>query len=132
VIFFWDKNTPKSIPLALRALNVPVQVKFYKEIYPLSDNSPEGGDDKWLSEVGKWGWTVISQDYHFHERENERYALNYYSVGCFYLWGAKATKWEIMRCFARAYDEIVEAADNTPRPYIYWVSRTGKLTRQPL
>ena len=53
-------------------------------------------------------------------------------LGCFYLWGAQAPKWEIARCFARAYDRIIEAANNTPRPYIYWVSRTGKLNPQPI
>jgi hypothetical protein len=133
VILFWDKNTPKTIPQALRTLKVPLAgIHHYLERFPLSDNLPEGGDDRWLSEVGKWGWVVISQDYHLHERENERYALKQHNIGCFYLWGAEAPKWEIMRCFARAYDKIIEAADNTPRPYIYRVSRMGKLIPQPI
>jgi hypothetical protein len=132
VILFWDKNIPKTIPEALKSLNVPHGIEWYLMHFPLSDKYPEGGDDMWLSQVGDWGWTVISQDYHFHERENERYALKQHSVGCFYLWGAEATKWEIMRCFARAYDKVIQAADITPRPFIFWVSKTGKLTRQPI
>ena len=132
MILFWDKNTPKTIPEALKSLNIPQGIEWYLMHFPLSDVYPEGGDDKWLSQVGDWGWIVISQDYHFHERENERYALKQHNVGCFYLWGAEATKWEIMRCFVRAYDKVIQAATTTPRPFVFWVSKTGRLTQQPI
>ena len=130
MILFWDKNLPKTIPITLRSLNIPQGIEWYLAHFPLSDTYPEGGDDRWLSQVGDWGWIVISQDYSFHEKENERYALKQHNVGCFYLWGSEAPKWEIMRCFARSYDRIVEAVQNTQPPYIYWVSKIGKLTRQ--
>ena len=132
MILFWDKNTPKTIPVALQGLRLPVGVEYYLDHWPLSDSKPEGGDDQWLSQVGTWGWTVISQDYHFHERENERYAIREYGIGCFYLWGAEATKWDILQCFVRGYDRIIQATEATPRPFIYWVSRLGKLTPQPI
>ena len=132
MIFFWDKCTPKSIPVALQTLNLPVGIEWYLKHWPLSDSSPEGGDDRWLSQVGAWGWTVISQDYHFHERESERYAISQHRVGCFYIWGAQETKWEILRCFARGYDNIVSAAEITPRPFVYWVTRSGTLRQQPV
>ncbi len=111
---------------SIKPLNGPVET-YKSEIY-----LPEGGDDKWLSQVGDWRWIVISQDYHFHDRENERYALKQHGVGCFYLWGAEATKWETMRCFARAYDKVIQAAETTPRPFIFWVSKTGITTQQPI
>lgn len=130
--FFWDKNIAKTIPLALLTLNLPVGTEYYLKHWPSSDQYPEGGDDRWLSQVGSWGWVVISRDYQFHEKENERYALKQYNIGCFYLWGAEAVKWETMRCFARAYDRIIAAAQKTPGPYIYWVSRMGRLTSQPI
>ena len=132
MILFWDKNLPKTIPEALKTLNIPQGIEWYLRHFPLSDRYPEGGDDVWLAQVGDWGWTVISQDYHLHERENERYAIKQHSVGCFYLWGAEATKWQIMRCFARAYDKIIQAADTTPRPFIFWVSESGRLTPQTI
>ena len=132
MILFWDKNIPKTIPKALKSLSIPQGIEWYIMHFPLSDKYPEGGDDRWLSQVGDWGWIVISQDYHFHERDNERYALKQHGVGCFYLWGAEATKWEIMRCFARAYDKIIQVADTMPRPFIFWVSKIGKLTQQPI
>lgn len=85
---FWDKNCPKTIPEALQKLNLPIGIEFYLEHFPLSDSQPEGGDDKWMEEIAAWGWnTVISQDYSFHTRENERFAIKQYDFGCFYLWG---------------------------------------------
>ncbi|MCH8061015.1 MAG: hypothetical protein IH861_00765 [Chloroflexi bacterium] len=130
---FWDKNTPRTVPQALQQLNPrETEIRYYLELYPMSDSRPEGGDDWWLKQVGEWGWTVISQDWNFHRRENELVALKQYEIGCFYLWGAEAPKWEIMRCFARGYDRIIEAAITTPRPFIYWVSKTGLLKEQPL
>ena len=133
MIFFWDKNTPKTIPQALQMVKPKnVEFKYYLQLFPRSDASPEGGDDRWLQTVGESGWTVISQDYNFHNKENELFALQQYNVGCFYLWGAEATRWEILQCFARGYDRIMEAATTTAPPFIYWVTRTGLLKAQSL
>ena len=127
---FWDKNAPKTIPEVLIRLNLPIGIEYYLKHFPNSDSQPEGGDDKWFSQVAAWGWTtIVSQDYHFHTRENERYALRYYQLGCFYLWGAEEPKWRILQCFARAYDKIVEAAETTTRPFIYEVTRAGTLKK---
>ena len=125
---FWDKNISKAIPQILLKLNLPVGIEYYLNHFPLSDFKREGGDDTWFSQVAARGWTtIISQDYHFHTNENESYALRQYNLGCFYLWGAQKPKWEILRCFARAYDRIIEAAETKPRPFIYRVTRTGLL-----
>ena len=48
-------------------------------------------------------------------------------MGCFYLWGASAKKHEKAQCFVKAYDRIVQAADNTPRPFIFDVQKNGRL-----
>ncbi len=125
---FWDKNIPKTIPEILLKLNLPTGIEYYLKHFPLSDFEPEGGDDKWFAQIAAMGWTtIISQDYRFHTKDNERFALRQHKLGCFYLWGASETKWEILRCFARAYDNIVEAAATTPRPFIYRVIRSGNL-----
>lgn len=131
MILFWDKNTPKTIPQALQLVKPRgIDVRYYLELFPLSDQAPEGGDDRWLQYVGQLGWIVISQDWNFHTKQNELHALKQYEIGCFYLWGAESPKWEVMRCFARAYDKIIEAAITTPRPFIYWIARNGRLREQ--
>lgn len=59
--------------------------------------------------------------------ENELSAIKQFSVGCFYLWGAEATTWEKMRAFSRAFDNIIGAAKITAKPFIFDVSKGGKL-----
>ena len=123
---------PRTIPEAIRSLNPPFGNEIYKDIYPLSDNYKEGGDDLWLPAAGVQGWTVLTSDYHLHENANERRAIEDYSVGIFYLWGALAPKWEIMSLFAQCFRRIVTRAETTPRPFIFRVGPTGRITQIPI
>ena len=137
MILFWDKNLPRTIPEALRTLNPKVGndklgIEIYLDHYPLSDQVAEGSDERWLSDVGQKDWLVITQDWSLHSRENQLLAMKQHHIGCFYLWGATDTKWEILRCFARGYDNILAKAATTPRPFIYWVARNGSLRNVPI
>ena len=124
MIFFFDRSVGTSIPRALGLLRLPVQVEYHEIHFPPSEQ-----DDRWLPLVGSWGWIVIGQDYKYHLMPNELTAAKQYEVGCFYLWGAEATRWETMRVFAKAYDKIADAATNTPRPFVYRVWRDSRLTQ---
>ena len=133
ITLFWDKNLAKAIPMAFRLLRpASVDTRFYLQVYRGSGSVAEGGDDAWLEDVGSKGWFVITQDYNLHLRENELFAIKYHEVGCFYLWGASNSKWDTFRCFALGYDRIIEAALNTPRPFVYRVNRNGDLERVDL
>jgi len=72
------------------------------------------------------------QDWSLHTKQNELEAIKQYGIGCFYLWGAEAPKWEIAHCFFRAYDRIISAAELATKPFIYRVARNGRLTVLPL
>lgn len=130
---FWDKNIGPSLPRALQLLRPPdATTRYYLEQFPNTGSTPEVGDEAWLRYVGERGWFVISQDHRLHRKPNELYALKQHDVGCFYLWGANAQLWEIFNCFVRALDRIIEAASNTPPPFIYRVNWEGTLTRVTL
>ena len=125
---FWDRNLGTAIPTALQTLNPShLMTRYYFEMYPNTDNLPEDGDALWLEDVGELGWFVISQDRRLHRRARERAALMRYNVGCFYLWGANASKWDTFRCFSLAYDRIVEAMNNATRPFLYRIYKDGTL-----
>lgn len=119
---FFDRNIGVKIPLALLSLRLPVDIKYHQLHF--AQQTP---DDQWRATVGGWGWFVITQDYKYHLRPNELGALQQYDIGCFYLSGANASKWETMRVFARAYDRILGAALNTPRPFVYRIDKLGRL-----
>ncbi len=126
ITLFWDKNIPKKIPQVLRKLNVEHQIIHYGEKFQLSNNAREGGDDTWLNQIER-DWIVITQDYNFHNKQNELYAIKQHRIGVFYIWGAEARQWDILRCFARAYDKIIKTALSIEKPFIYRVIECGRL-----
>lgn len=127
MILFLDRDVGTALPRALLVLRFNVQfhgLHYHQQHFPM-----DCLDDIWLPQVGQWGWTVVGHDSQHHAMPNELSAIIQYNIGCFYLWGAEARRWEKMRCFARAYARIVEAEAHTPRPFIYRVTETGLLQR---
>ena len=122
MILFFDRCIGIRIPKALQRLRLPVEIKYHQQCFPQTEQ-----DDIWLPQVGAWDWIVISQDYKWHKLPNELAVVKQYNIGCFYLAGADAPTWQTMRLFAKSYDKIIGAAGNTPRPFIYWVSKEGRL-----
>lgn len=125
MILYFDRNVGIKLPQALITLGL--RVEYHQTHFPIGMQ-----DDQWLAQVGIWGWTVIGHDSKFHLLPNELSAIKQYNIGCFYLWGAEAPRWEKLMCLARAFDRIVEAEANTVRPFIYTVSRAGRLKAVPI
>lgn len=121
MILFFDRDTGIRLPKALRMLKL--SVCYHQEHF--AKNEP---DDKWMPVVAQNQWILLGHDSKHHLRPNELYAVKQYKLGCFYLWGGNASRWEKMRCFARAYDRIMRAIEITKRPFIYRVDKRGLLT----
>jgi hypothetical protein len=142
---YFDRNVGKRLPEALRLLqlhdvknNVIHHHSEKRSIAGMRYKNrteqlfkPEEKDDQWLEFVGKKNWIVFSQDRKFHTAgyENEMFALKQFNVGCFYLWGADARCADKALAFLKAYDKIVAAIQTTPKPFIYDLAKSGKLTR---
>ena len=103
-------------------LRLPVAIHYHQQHFEMEEH-----DDVWLPVVGGWGWIVVGQDYNYHNVPAELYALRQYEMGCFYLWGSQAPRWDTMRVFAKAYDKIMYAAEVTPRPFVFDVLKSGAL-----
>jgi hypothetical protein len=130
MIIFFDRDVGTSLPKALIALHFDRQFNethYHQQLFAKGEL-----DDIWLPEVGQWGWTVIGHDSQHHAKESEISAIKQYNIGCFYLWGGNAKRWEKMQCFAKAYGHIIEAEKTTPKPFIYRVSKTGALKKIPI
>ena len=120
--FFFDRTFGVKFPQALQLLSLPVGIEYHQAHFEQA-----APDDYWLPIVGTYGWIVVSQDYSYHEKETELAAIKQYNMGCFYLWGSEAGKWEIMRVFAKAFDKMVNKADVGLRPFVFDVNRRGWL-----
>lgn len=129
MILFFDRSVGAVVPQVLqwKSQRFPFQVHYHEQHFAIDEK-----DDIWLSQVGQWGWTVIGHDSKYHQKPPELSAIKQYKIGCFYLWGSNATRWEKLKCFARAHDRITEAGANTPKPFIYRISHRGTLRSVPL
>jgi hypothetical protein len=118
--FFFDRDVGICLPKALMILRLPVC--YHQQHFAIDSK-----DDDWMPVVGRNGWILVGHDSKHHLLATELYAIKQYDLGCFYLWGGSATRWQKMICFARAYSHII-AACLTPKPFLYKVSEKGKLT----
>ena len=122
-ILFFDRDVGVTLPHVLGILKLPTRVEFHQEHFAI-----DARDDDWMPGVGRSGWVLIGHDSRHHREESELSAIKQHRIGCFYLWGAEASRWEKVRCFLRAYENILEAVARTPRPFIYRVTEKGRLT----
>ena len=126
-VLFFDRDVGAAVPRALDILKLPTRVEYHQVHFPI-----DAQDDTWMPEVGTLGWTLVGHDTRHHLEKSELAAIKQYNMGCFYLWGAEALRWEKMRCFLRSYERILDAADSTRRPFIYRVTEKGRLTAVPV
>ena len=103
-------------------LRLPVNIEYHQNHF-----AQDSKDDEWMPEVGKRGWTLIGHDGQHHLVAAERSAILDYRIGCFYLWGNSARLWQKMRCFLRAFEGVLEAAQDTDPPFVFQVKETGRL-----
>ncbi len=122
-VLFFDQDVGTTLPKALLTLRLPVPVEYHQEHFAI-----DALDDDWMPVVGERSWILVGHDSHHHLVAPELDAIRQYGIGCFYLWGAEARTWDKMVCFARAYNRMVDAIRNTPRPFIYRIYKTGRLT----
>ena len=81
----------------------------------------------WMARVGALGWTLIGHDSRHHLEKAELAAIKQYDIGCFYVWGAEAPRWQKMLCLLRSYERVLKAIESAPRPFIYRVEKAGHI-----
>ena len=122
-VLLFDRDTGTALPLSLDILTVPGIVIAYHQNHFQQDDK----DEDWLPVAGSWGWLVIGHDAKHHMESSELEIIKQYRMGCFYLWGAQATSWEKARCLLNAYEAVIHAITQTPRPFIYRILKSGEL-----
>jgi hypothetical protein len=133
---YFDRSLGKCLPEALRQLRLPNVIHHHSppecvgakrvpgQSGLFAENAP---DDEWLAFVSKRGWIAFSQDYSMHLEAAPLAAIKQHDARVFYLWGSQASRWDKMRCFARAYDSILNEAAATSGPFVRRVTRLGRL-----
>ena len=122
-MIFIDRSVPKPVAEALK------QVR--NDVTWLEDHFNHWVKElEWLPEAGRNGWLVIVRDKRIRSRYGERRAIIDNGVGCFILnQGSDPTKWEYLKLLALTLDEMEIRFEQTVRPFIYTVSREGKMNQ---
>ena len=126
-VLFFDRDVGTSLPQALEVLKLPTRIEYLQNHVPTNSQ-----DDVWMADIGSKGWIVIGHDSQHHRNPVELSAIQHYDIGCFYLWGRHAQRWEKMRCFLNAYRRILEAIDTTPKPFVYRITQVSRLEPVPI
>jgi len=139
---YFDRNVGWRLPEALKllGLNVVHHNTLRKQLgmrnLPRQQTlfTQNEADDVWLQYVGQQGWIVFTPNRKFHREgfENELSAIKQFNVGCFYIWGAEATKWDKMVALCRGLDGMIAVAALTPKPFIFDAGKTGTLKQIPI
>jgi hypothetical protein len=118
-----DRSIPKAVAEALKL--VRGDILWLEDCLAHDVKDPE-----WLREVGKAGWLVILRDKKVRTRPAERRAILENDVGAFILnQGSDPTKWRYLQLLTQTLDEMEQKFATTRRPFIYTVSRDGRINQ---
>ncbi len=94
------------------------------------DHFAQDTDDiRWLTEVGKRSWIVLSKDERIRHHPLELYALKTAKVGAFFLMSKGLSGDEMAAIFVKAMPNILNACGSSKPPFVFLVYRYGKIAK---
>ena len=100
------------------------RVEIHDDHFPQNET-----DEKWLSEVGKRNWIVLTKDDRLRYRPITRAAIKSERVRVFTLPRGDLTGDEMAEIFLTALPAMKRLANRRPGPFVATVMRSGKLGR---
>lgn len=86
-------------------------------------------DETWLTEAGKNGWVVLTRDQRIRYRQLEKVSLQAANVRAFVFTGGNVRMVDTAAILVSALPSIEEIARREPPPFIYNITKAGKLNR---
>lgn len=119
-MIFIDRSVPRGVADAVKRMR--------DDVLWLEDEFPHDvSDQEWLAAAGERGWLVITHDRKVRTRPGERRAIMDHGVGCFILtYKQDLKKEEIVALITENLEEMERRFEDTPRPFIYTVSKSGE------
>lgn len=119
-MIFIDRSVPRGVADAVKMIR--------DDVLWLEDEFPHDvSDQEWLAAAGERGWLVITHDKKIRTRPGERRAIMDHGVGCFILtYKQDLKKEEIVALIVENLEEMERRFEETPRPFIYTVSKGGE------
>ena len=122
---FIDRDLGKRLGRALRAVGVPVVLHIDR--YPNAD-AESVPDRLWIAEATAQGEVILTRDGRIRRTPAELAAVVAAGASCFVLETGNATPLDYLRTVMIAWPRMVEIVDREAPPYMYGISRRGRLT----
>lgn len=124
---FIDRDLGKRLGRALRAVGIPVVLHI--ERYPSAD-AESVPDQLWIAQATAQGEVILTRDGRIRRMSAELAAVVAAKARCFVLETGNASPLDYLRAVMAAWPRMVEIADQEPPPFMYGISRNGRLTRR--
>ena len=122
LIFFIDRSLGRKI-IAAALRQAGADVRIHDDHFP-----PDERDEKWLREVGRRGWVVLTKDSRIRYRGPEVTALQRARVRAFVLTRGDLQGAELAEIFVRALPTIERFVAKNPPPFIARIGRDGTVS----
>lgn len=125
--FFIDRDLGKRLGYALRAVRIPVVLHI--ERYPTAD-AESVPDSLWIAEATASGEVILTRDGRIRRMPAELAAVVTANASCFVLETGNAAPLDCLRAVMAAWPRMMEIVAREPPPFMYGISRTGRVTRR--
>lgn len=120
--YFLDRDLGKRLSRALRAVDidvVPHYERFGERAVP---------DEEWIPVVTSEGMVIVSHNHKIRSQPDERAVFEAARARCFFLTIKDATPLLNLRAIMIAWDAIERLSGHESPPFMYGLSREGRLT----
>jgi hypothetical protein len=122
VTFFVDRDLGPRVGRALR--EVKVDLVLHGDRFP-----PDEPDVSWIQAVSADGLVILTRDRHIRSRPAERQVFEDAQARAFVVTTKAASPLDDLRALLIAWPGIMGHIAATPAPFMYGVSREGRLTQ---
>jgi len=127
VKLFIDRDLGKRLGRALRA--VGVSVTLHIDRYPNAD-AESVPDSVWIAAATAQGEVILTRDGRIRRMSAELAAVVVAKASCFVLETGNASPLDYLRAVMAVWPRMLEIVDSDTPPFMYGVSRTGRVTRR--
>jgi hypothetical protein len=122
VTFFVDRDLGPLVGKALRA--VKVEVVLHHERF-----GPMEKDTAWIASVSREGLVILTRDRKIRSRPGERAVFEAAGARSFVVTTGASTPLDDLRALLAAWPRIQDRIENQPGPFMYGISRDGRMTQ---
>ena len=124
---FIDRDLGKRLGRALRAVGVPVVLHIDR--YPNAD-AESVPDSVWIAAATEQGEVILTRDGRIRRMSAELAAVVAAKASCFVLETGNASPLDYLRAVMAAWPRMLEIVTTEAPPFMYGISRTGRVTRR--